>query len=173
MKKFGICCLTIILIFATASCGGSTGIGDAFVEPFLKLKDSVQLAGCSIKLSKDMGPAAVYSITPTGFDFDELNKHEYYMTITVTYDVHYKKDWNLGFGYLGSPKYEVSLVNSEGIGQLEYDLKTETTPKTRTISITKSAIDLKDTKITLTFSTDNIQNIIYFSDISVEYKCYK
>ena len=95
------------------------------------------------------------------------------MKITVSYDVYYKKDWDLGFGYAGSPKYEVSVVNSDGMGKIDDNMPTETASQTRTLSFSSKIVDLKDTRLVLTFSTDNIQNVIYFKNIEVDYLCYK
>ena len=117
--------------------------------------------------------SASYYITPNGFDMDELEKKGYNMRITVTYDVYYKKDWSVGLGYLGSPKYEISLVNSDGMGKIDKDMSTSTSSQTRTFSVSASIADLKNTRLVLTFSTDNIQNIIYFRNITVDYQCFK
>lgn len=95
------------------------------------------------------------------------------MKITASYDVYYKKDWDLGFGYAGSPKYEVSVVNPDGMGKIDDNMPTETTSQTRTFSFSSKIVDLKNTRLVLTFSTDNIQNIIYFKNIKVDYQCYK
>ena len=43
----------------------------------------------------------------------------------------------------------------------------------KTFSIKDYVADLKDMRLMLMFSTDNVQNIIYFTDIVVTYKCYK
>ena len=117
--------------------------------------------------------SASYYITPEGFEWDKLEEKGYKMKITVTYDVYYKKDWDLGFGYAGSPKYEVSVVNSDGMGKIDDNMPTETTSQTRTLSFSSKIVDLKNTRLVLTFSTDNIQNIIYFKNIKIDYQCYK
>ena len=119
--------------------------------------------------------AATYSITPSGFDFDKLNKLGYKFQITVTYDVYYKKDYDVPFdiGYAGAPKYEAYVINSSGNGFGDSDLSTSKSAKTRTIEFTARISDIQNEKWTLSFSTDNIQNLIYFENIVVEYKCVK
>ena len=88
---------------------------------------------------------------------------------------YYKKDYDVPFdiGYAGSPKYEVSIYNSDLKGVLDEDMSTSKTTKTRTIKIEDYTTNLKNTKLRLTFSTDNIQNIIYFKNITVQYTCVR
>ncbi|MBQ8290683.1 MAG: InlB B-repeat-containing protein [Clostridia bacterium] len=141
---------------------------------WLKLEDERSLSNTSIKFMADnYSPSATYYITPTGFDFDRMNELNLGMKIIVTYEVYYRKDYEAlwDIGYMGAPKYEVSLVKSDGLGQFKSDLTTTTSSVKRTISAVISAADLKDQRITLTFSTDNIQNVIYFKNITVEYSC--
>lgn len=171
MKKVFSFFLLIAVVFSFVSCSAA-GI-DPLSEITLKLKDTQKLQGCSIKFSTSTDMSASYYITPSGFDMDELDKKGYNMRITVTYDVYYKKDWNLGLGYLGSPKYEISVVNSDGMGKINENLTTSTSSMTRTFSVSASIADLKNTRLILTFSTDNIQNIIYFKNITVDYQCFK
>lgn len=142
---------------------------------WLKIKDITQIENCKIKLDSDYSSAVTCSLTPTGFDFDALNLKNYKIKITVNYNVRYKKDYNvlLDIGYFGSPKYEASLYNSQTTGIFQEDLSTTTSANSRSISITEKAIDLKQKQITLVFSTNNIQNIIYFEDIYVTYECIK
>ena len=139
----------------------------------LKLEDTIRCKDCSIKFLSNENMSASYYITPEGFEWDKLEEKGYKMKITVTYDVYYKKDWDLGFGYAGSPKYEVSVVNSDGLGKIDDNMPAELTSQTKTISLSSRITDLKDTRLILTFSTDNIQNIIYFKNINVDYQCYK
>ena len=191
MKKLFIIALTILLIISLFACfgcgeistnsvsGGSNnigGIGDPLKPPTtvtLKLNDTRRCADCSIKFLSDKDMSASYYITPSGFDLDKLDESGYYMRITVTYDVYYKKDWDLGLGYIGSPRYELSLVNSDGMGKIQNDLPTSTTSQTKTVTYTTSCANLKNTRLILTFSTDNIQNIIYFKNIRINYQCIK
>lgn len=141
---------------------------------WLKLTDQARCNDCSIKLDTKLDFSATYIITPSGFDLEKLNLKGYSMRITVTYDVRYVKDYNVlwDIGYAGSPKYEILLLNNSGMGKIEEDMSTTTSRRTRTISLSMAAADLIGDKITLTFSTNNVQNIIYFENIVITYECY-
>ena len=168
MKKI----LLTILILLFALFGASCSIATPVDNITMKLSDTQNFENSSIKFSTNYNSSANYYITPNGFDWEKLQEKGYYMQITITYDVCYEKDWMLGLGYAGSPKYEISVTNSDGIGKMDKNLTTKTSVQTRTFSLLSSASDLKDTKLVLTFSTDNIQNIIYFSNIKIDYQCY-
>lgn len=141
---------------------------------WLKLTDQTTYQDCAIKLDSDYHSSLIYTITPRGFDLEKLNLEGYHMKITVTYKVRYVKDYDVlwDIGYAGSPKYEIYLLDGSGVGQINENMTTTTSQKTRTITLTRSAADLINDKITLKVSTDNIQNIIYFEDIVVTYECY-
>ena len=94
-------------------------------------------------------------------------------SLSITIRFSYTKDWSLGLGYLGSPKYEVTVVNSDGMGKIYNDLPTTTNSQTQSFSFSMSIADLKDTRLVLTFSTDNIQNLIHFKNIKINYRCYQ
>lgn len=134
---------------------------------WLKLKGEQKYNGCNIKFD-----ARIYDITPNGFNIDRLAELGYNLTITVKYDVYYKKDYDvlLDIGYLGSPKYEISIVNSENIGQFKNNLSTNKESDTRTMTYQCSAAELRNQNIKLNVSTDNIQNKIYFDNIVVTYE---
>ena len=142
---------------------------------WLKVYDTAKCKNCSIKLDFDHESYALFAITPNGFDLERLAVEGYKMKIHVSYDVYYRKDYDvlLDIGYAGSPKYEIYLMNNNGYGQIEENLSTTTTSRTRTITYTSTVADLLNQKIQLKFSTDNIQNIIYFKNIVIEYICYK
>ena len=169
MKKSFSIVLLLALVFSFISCSKTSPLDTVT----LKLEDTIKCKDCSIKFSTSENMSASYYITPEGFEWDKLEEKGYKMKITVTYDVYYKKDWSLGFGYAGSPKYEVSVVNSDGMGKIDDNMPTETNSQTRTLSFSSRIVDLKDTRLVLTFSTDNIQNMIYFKNIRVDYQCYK
>lgn len=116
-----------------------------------------------------------YDITPTGFDYDELEKSGYRITIKVTYDVYYKKDYDvpLDIGYAGAPEYSAKILKSNGVGYGDSDLSTSKTSKTRNIEVSLSPATFKNEKFTLKFSTDNIQNLVYIKNIKVEFICEK
>ena len=169
MKKTISIIMLLVMMFSIVSCSGSNPLDTVA----LKLEDTQRCKDCSIKLSSSTDMSASYYITPEGFEWEKLEEKGYKMKITVTYDVYYKKDWGLGIGYAGSPKYEVSVVNSDGMGMIDDNMPTKTTSQTRTLSFSSNIVDLKNTRLVLTFSTDNIQNIIYFKNIKVDYQCYK
>lgn len=146
-----------------------------FYANWLKTEQTINCKSTVIKDWSGNNSSAAYSITPSGFDFEQLSKEGYYLKIKITYDVYYEKDYDvpLGIGYAGSPKYEAYLYNSKKYLSVDEDMSTTTSTKTRTIEVTISAADMMNEKITLEFSTDNIQNLIYFKNIVVEYKCIK
>ena len=179
MKKILFVFVVFTLIFSLISCTearltySSSAKTDKVDEKPLKLSDSLRCENCSITLFFDEDSSVGYSITPSGFDMEKLEKEGYLMKITVTYDVYYKKEWDIDLGYAGSPKYEISILNSYGYGKRDENLPTSKTTETRTFSLTARIVDIKDTRLTLRFSTDNIQNRIYFKNIKVTYRCYK
>ena len=144
--------------------------------PFtLKTHDTMYCENSSIKaLSQSQDASASYLITPVGFDYDELNIKGYYMTITISYSVHYKKDTILpDFLYAGAPKYELTLFTSDLLGFQKSNLTTSETSTLKSYSYKVDFVDIKNSKIVLTFSTDNVQNVIYFTNIKITYNCYK
>ena len=169
MRKIVSVILLLVMVISISSCSSENPLDSVT----LKLEDTQRCKDCSIKFSTPTDMSASYYITPEGFEWDKLEEKGYKMKITVTYDVYYKKDWDLGFGYAGSPKYEVSVVNSDGMGKIDDNMPTRTNAQTRTLSFSSKIVDLKDTRLVLTFSTDNVQNIIYFKNIKIDYQCYK
>ena len=142
---------------------------------WFKISETIALEGDSIKMWGNYNSSAQWLITPNGFDMERLETEGYYMTITVNYDVKYKKDYDAlwDIGYMGSPKFEAELSSSRGIKDSRRDMNTTTNLKSRSLSITSSIADLKNSSVTLIFSTDNVQNIIYFQNITVTYSCFK
>lgn len=142
---------------------------------WLKIKDTQKINNCSIKMWNGNSSSLSAYVTPTGFDFDVLNAKNYKIKITISYDVYYQKDYDapLDIGYAGSPKYEISITNSEGTGKFQNDLSTSKSGQTRTITYETNAINYKNDKIKLNLSTDNIQNTIFFENIVVTYECIK
>ena len=136
----------------------------------IKLNDYINCTNTTIKAS-----SSTYIITPAGFDFNTLNLGGYKMSIKVTYDVYYSKDWNVlwDIGYLGAPKYEVFILDNDLIGKSNENIVAPEQSTARNITYTTDVINLINSKLTLTFSSDNIQNKIHFRNISVTYKCYK
>ena len=131
---------------------------------WLKIVGEKYCTNCQIKWDTGFSSALVYDLTPNGFDLVELAKRGYYIKISVSYRVYYRKDYDvwLDIGYAGSPKYEIYLVDSKGVGDRREDLSTSTSGSNRTVELTRPASSLIGDKITLTVSTNNIQNIIFF-----------
>ncbi len=143
---------------------------------WLKIKNKSNCTDCRIKLDSDIGSSVYYVITPSGFDLQRLSQKGYRtIQINVTYHVCYQKDYNVlwDIGYAGSPKYEVDLENSQGLGKHESDLTTSLSSKTRSVETNIQISDVNSDQITLKFSTNNVQNIIYFTNIQVTYECLK
>ena len=140
---------------------------------WVKLADTQHLQSSVIKCWSGNESSAIYYITPSGFELEKLATLDYSMQIEVSYNVHYEKDYNvpLDIGYAGAPKYEIYVINSDRLGVAEEDVKTELTKVSKTITYTSNVVDLINQRITLEFSTDNIQNKIHFTNIVVSYKC--
>lgn len=143
---------------------------------WLKVEGTARCENASIKFMDDSySSSLMYTISPSGFDLQALASEGYTIEIEVEYDVYYRKDYDIlwDIGYAGSPKYEVYIYNSDRIGVAKENLSTKTSSQTRKITYTASAHAYQNTAIYLKFSTDNIQNVIYFKNIQVNYKCYK
>lgn len=143
---------------------------------WIKIKDTQKFKECRLKWDSGYSNSATYSITPSGFEIDELTKKEITgINITISYSVRYIKDYDvpLDIGYAGAPKYEVSIYDQDGKGQFYKDLKTTKTEETHTYEFAITLTDLKTDKLSLKFSTNNIQNIIHFDDITVTYAAAK
>ena len=143
---------------------------------WLKETYTITCENTSIKMWSDgRNSSASWVVTPLGFQYDRLAELGYAIKATVTYDVFYKKDYDVlwDIGYMGAPKYEAFFVGTKLDGDFVMDQSTPKSSTTRTLSFTVPAERMKDEAITLTFSTDNIQNIIYFKNISVTYQAFK
>lgn len=176
MKKIMIIILMFCgLVFTLTGCQESMEDIGTVIEN-LKLNDTVNCKSCAIKfLDSNYNSSASYYITPNGFEMDKLQERGYYMEITVTYNVYYKKDYDVlwDIGYAGSPRYEISIMNSDYMGKAQSDLTTTLNKVSRKLTLRASIADIKNQRWVLTFSTDNVQNIIYFNNIVVNYNCYK
>ena len=142
---------------------------------WLKIYGQMSLTNASLKYMSDYNSSVTYYITPSGFDLDRLESKEYSkMQITVSYDVYYRKDYDVLFdvGYMGAPKYEFKILNVDGYGKIKYDLETTKESVHRTETYTVLLSNLRNNRLTLEFSTDNIQNIIYIKNIVVTFECY-
>lgn len=147
-----------------------------FYAKWLKIHDSVECKEGSIKfLDSDYNSSLSYSITPSGFDYNRLSElGASGIEISVEYNVYYEKDYNIPFdiGYAGSPKYEIYIFNSRLSGFAKENLKTNKKSTHNRYSYKISFSNLIAETFTLTFSTDNIQNVIYFTEIFVSYTIY-
>ena len=142
---------------------------------WLRVKSEATCKDTSIKLGDNRAYGSVYAISPSYLDLNALASEGYIIETTVTYDVYYRKDYDVlwDIGYAGSPKYEVYIRNSDKLGVANEDMPTSTAARTRTITYKNYAANYLNTQIYLEFSTNNIQNIIYFKNISVTYTCYR
>ncbi len=142
---------------------------------WLKIYDQHGCIDSEIKMFFDGVSEVSYRITPPSFDMRTLAEYNYTMQIQVSYKVHYVKEYDIlwDIGYAGAPKYEVYVFNEDNKGVQNENLTTRTTPTERTINYHAPAEELIDENITLTFSTNNIQNRVCFTDIMVTYSCYK
>lgn len=143
---------------------------------WLKISSTTNCTSCRIKWDSDIGESKIYKLTPSGFNLTRLQEKEYRsIEIQVEYNVYYEKDYNVigNIGYMGAPKFEVYLLNSNKVGQFQEDIKAQTSPVHRSITYNILISDIPSDSITLEFSTNNIQNIIYFENIVVTYTCKK
>ena len=140
---------------------------------WVKIENTAQCNNCKIKLDNNHNSNVYFQITPSGFDTNRLSELGYSkIKILVTYDVFYVKDYTgLDMFYAGSPRYEISLYNSNKLGQFQEDKSTSTNAVTRTIENEILISDISNDNITLEFSTNNIQNIIHFQNIIITYQC--
>lgn len=142
---------------------------------WLRVEEVGRCEDATIKFWTNSNYSANYSLTPTGFDYDKLNKAGYSLKIKVTYDVYYEKDYDVwqDIGYLGAPKYEAYILNAKSNGYGKSDLTTTQEKQTRTLECTLKMGDIQNGTWSLCFSTNNIQNLIHFENIVVEYQCVK
>lgn len=110
-----------------------------------------------------------FYLSLAGFDYDYLEKYRMGLRFTIMYSVKYKKDYDVlwDIGYTGAPKYEISLVNNYLETYIEMNLPTTKKEVRNSYTYITPLIFSKDKQISLFFSTDNVQNIISFSDIVV------
>ena len=116
-----------------------------------------------------------FGLSLVGFDYDYLEKNGMGLQFKIMYNVKYKKDYDIPFdiGYAGSPKYEISLMNNSLQGYFEENLPTTKSEVEKCYTYNTALNFSKDEQISLIFSTDNIQNIILFSDIVIVIEAIK
>ena len=135
-----------------------------------KTESSVTISGKS-----GYNSGCSFNISPQGFDFDALYERGLNLDISVSYDVYYRKKYDVlwDVGYVGAPRYEVYLLGEDLKGNFKEDIKAPQSTQTKTISMCTSADYFDKNTITLTFSTNNVQNAIYIDNIVVTYTCGK
>lgn len=116
-----------------------------------------------------------FGLSLVGFDYDYLEKNGMGLQFKIMYNVKYKKDYDVPFdiGYAGSPKYEISLMNNSLQGYFEENLPTTKSEVEKCYTYNTALNFSKDEQISLIFSTDNVQNIILFSDIVIVIEAIK
>ena len=165
MKKILLLILSAIMLFSAVSCETSE----------LKTESKVNCESFAIKFSTSTSSTKALAVTTEDFDFDALKEAGYKsVKITVSYKVSFEKHWGFGnIGYLGNPRYDVSLLNSDGVGESKTALETDTKQKSEKIIKTFTIDEVIDKEFALTFTTTNVQNLITFEDIVVEYSVKK
>ena len=126
-------------------------------------------------LSSTYDNDASYSLSLYGFDLEYLEKNGMGLKIQIRYRVKYSKDYDMPFdiGYAGSPKYELSLINSSLQGYFEENLTTTSSAIEKSYTYVAPIYFCEDGQLSLIFSTDNVQNIISFTDIVITIEAVK
>ena len=143
---------------------------------WLNLTEAKNLSSAAIKNWTDYEHKVGWFISPSKLNLEALKEKGYRrLYITVYYDVYYEKDYEKPFdiGYMGSPKYEAYLQISEGYAKSLENLETTKQAASRSFSFYQAIEYFMGQRIYLVFSTDNIQNIVHFTNIRVEYECTK
>lgn len=110
-----------------------------------------------------------------GFDYDYLEKNGMGLQFNIVYDVRYTKDYHVPFdiGYAGAPQYKLSLINSSLQGYSEEKISAAGMWQGRTLSYNTPLMFSQGNQVELLFSTDNVQNILSFSNIVVTIEAIK
>ena len=124
----------------------------------------------------DFPSSKSFNITPSGFDFEALSAiKDLKLQISVSYDVYFSKEYNVlwDIGYAGAPHYEIYILGQDLRGSFEEDIVAPSSRKTKTITMCTSVEYFINNTISLTFSTNNIQNAVWIENIVVTYSCGK
>jgi len=149
---------------------------------WLKIAHTENIPDKSLKLAIGHDASMAENVTPTGLDLELLKSLGYdTVVIEVEYTVNYEKDYLLPFGYLGAPKYGSMLLCSDFDTEFDKDfgISTDTfveatqSPARKSIKYTINMSDIGPKKVMLVFSTMNVQNIVYLSNIEVTYTAEK
>ncbi len=171
MKKLFILFL-MIFTFTLVGCDSASGESGGFNVFEKKLKTTDEMKIKDVKIEANY--VSCY-ITPSGFEYDELEDDGYKsMSITVSYDVEYEKTytgWDMF--YTGKPKYDISIEDESDMGLHLTGLETKSSKTSKSHTYSADFVDIRDNRIALKLGSINIQNALYFTSIVVTYKCYK
>ncbi|MBE6534678.1 MAG: hypothetical protein E7678_06925 [Ruminococcaceae bacterium] len=141
---------------------------------WIKIKDTKTGKNCSLKDWNGYNSQDVKRINPSNLNVDELAQNGYKISVSISYDVKYTKDYDILIGYAGAPKYTVQVYDNEDSVDIEQaEVKANSYNTTKNISFVIPADKLKGNTVYLVFSTKNMQNIVKFSNINITYECYK
>ena len=140
-----------------------------------KSTDQIRLEDSSVQFSVDdsYNYKAEYVVNPQGLDLQALADQGYYVKIDVTYEAYYVKDYDVpfDFGYLGAPDHDAVILDTYDKGAKQENLPTTTEPQAGSVSIVVSASELLEMTYRLKLITYNVQNVVYFQNIVVNYSC--
>lgn len=117
---------------------------------------------------------ATYIFKPELIQFDELLKKSYStIEIKILFNVYYEQTFDapLNIGYFGAPKFETYLKTTTGTLEFKEDIATTQSPKQYSLYYTGKITSIKDKPLSIEFSSNNIQNILYFDNITVTFQC--
>ena len=140
---------------------------------WIKLTEKFYCKDFNIKMWFDGDPGVSFNIDLSDIELSKLSQKGYKISFNISYNVYYKKDYTLPIGYKGSPRYEVSILKGDLTAMIDENLPTTTTATYKKNTFNTNIGNIIGEKLYLCFSTNNIQNIIYFKNILVEIKCYK
>lgn len=142
---------------------------------WLKLQSSSQCRDVSIKLDDRYECNVSCTLAPNGYDLETLALLGYKLRVEVHFEVKYKKDYDvwLDIGYMGAPKFTAAIVNSSNYGTVMDDVTAKETWTRMMVGYNTTAASMLNDTLYLQFSTTNMQNIIYFSEITVDYVFHK
>lgn len=137
--------------------------------------DQLCLANAAVKfdVENEYNYKAEYNIIPPQMDIQALANQGYSIQIDVTYEVYYVKDYNvaLDLGYMGAPDHDVLIVDPYDDGEIRENIPTTKEPQTNCVSTVISAADLLNRSFYLKLLTYNMQNVVYFQNIVINYIC--
>ena len=138
---------------------------------WLKIKEKATYVPSSLKdMDKDYPSNVTYSVNAPAFDFDALAAEGYSIDVTLQYDIHYYRDC-VAF-YVGGPKYEEYWI-ANGTYYGKEDIPAPSQKQSKTVKRTISCADMKKNTYMFQFSTNNVQNVICFENISITFECKK